>query len=262
MKRSKTARTDLYPKLAAIWEGLKASVTEQSVFKGDLMWTGELQPVQGKYVFKPTTVEYRIPVDSTIGKLIPGKAGGIVVHQKDGSPWDGKSGLVNAGNVVIISPKAGIEFRLKNPVRLLADAEKAVATQGPLADKFLAGMDGVAKSAVQTYMNKKITNQTQDEITTWIMNSSISAKQKKLLVGDNQGGYLYRDPRGLTALFAVWNAIYRLKDNLCQQLETQVKGFEQWTGGQPAGEGFVFPTSQGLIKLVNRAVFGGAHFNK
>jgi len=262
MKKSKVARTDLYPQLAAIWQGMQASVTEKSVFKGDLMWTGELQPVQGKFVFKPTTVEYRVPVDSSLGRLIAGKAGGIVVHQKDGAPWDGKSGLVNAGNVAILTPTAGITFSLKNPVRLVADAEKAVAQGGPLADKFLAGLDGVAREAIKTYMNKKITKQTQEDLPEWLMNYKISAKQKKALVGDNQGGYLYRDGRGLTALFAVWNAIYRLKDNLAQQLEPQVKGFEQWTGGQQAGEGFVFPTSQGLIKLVNRAGFGAAHFNK
>jgi len=164
--------------------------------------------------------------------------------------------------VAILTPTAGITFSLKNPVRLVADAEKAVAQGGPLADKFLAGLDGVAREAIKTYMNKKITKQTQEDLPEWLMNYKISAKQKKALVGDNQGGYLYRDSRGLAALFAVWNAIYRLKDNLAQQLEPQVKGFEQWTGGQQAGEGFVFPTSQGLIKLVNRAGFGAAHFNK
>ena len=44
------------------------------------------------------------------------------------------------------------------------------------------------------------------------------------------------------------------------QLEKQVKGFSQTIQGQPGGEGFVVPTSAGLVKLVNRAQFGGAHF--
>lgn len=256
-------RSDLYAKIELIWPGLEAAVgSTQGLFKGDLMWTGVLQPQDGQYVFGPVTVQYRIPVASALGKLVAGKVGGLVVHQFNDAPWDGKSGLTNAGNVAILTPTAGITFTLKNPVKLLSDAEKAVASQGKLADKFLAGLDGVAREAIKTYMNKKITKQTQDELPVWIMNHSISSKQKKALVGENQGGYLYREQQGLTALFAIWNAIYRLKDNLCQQLEPQVKGFEQWTGGQKAGEGFVFPTSQGLIKLVNRAGFGAAHFNK
>ena len=261
VKQSRTARPDLYEKIALIWEGLKASVTQQLVFKGDLMWTGVLEPMDGKYVFKPTTVEYRIPVASALGKLVAGKVGGIVVHQAAGAPWDGKTGLANAGNVAIMTPTAGITFTLKNPVRLVADAEKAVATQGKLADDFLAGLAGTVKSAMQTYMNKKITKQTNDELTTWLQ-SNVSNKQYQLLVGDTNSGYLMQNEAGLHAVFAIWNAIYRLKDNLAQQLEPQVKGFEQWTGGQQAGEGFVFPTSQGLIKLVNRAGFGAAHFNK
>ena len=69
IKKSKTARTDLYPALAKIWEGMRASQTKPGVFKGDLMWTGKLTPKNGQYIFRPTTVEYRIPVKSTLGTL-------------------------------------------------------------------------------------------------------------------------------------------------------------------------------------------------
>ena len=255
-------RSDLYAKIELIWAGLEAAVgSTQGLFKGDLMWTGVLEPIEGKYIFKPTTVEYRIPVAGALGKLIAGKVGGIVVHQFNDAPWDGKTGLTNAGNVAVLTPTAGITFSLKNPVKLVSDAEKAVAAQGKLADDFLAGLAGTVKSAIQTYMNKKITKQTNDELVQWLP-SNVSNKQVQLLIGANNDGYLMQNEAGLTAVFAIWNAIYRLKDNLCQQLEPQVKGFEQWTGGQQAGEGFVFPTSQGLIKLVNRAGFGAAHFNK
>ena len=255
-------RSDLYAKIELIWAGLEAAVgSTQGLFKGDLMWTGVLEPIEGKYIFKPTTVEYRIPVAGALGKLIAGKVGGIVVHQFNDAPWDGKTGLTNAGNVAVLTPTAGITFSLKNPVKLVSDAEKAVASQGKLADDFLAGLAGTVKSAIQTYMNKKITKQTNDELVQWLP-SNVSNKQVQLLIGANNDGYLMQNEAGLTAVFAIWNAIYRLKDNLCQQLEPQVKGFEQWTGGQQAGEGFVFPTSQGLIKLVNRAGFGAAHFNK
>ena len=97
-KKRGANRNDLYEKINGIWKGLERSVGNTvGTFKGDLMHYGILQPVDGRFVFKPTTVEYRVPVDSTIGKLMQGKIGVIVVHQINGKPWDGISGLSNAG---------------------------------------------------------------------------------------------------------------------------------------------------------------------
>ena len=263
VKKSKTARTDLYPKLGAIWEGLKKSVTKQGEFKGDLMAVtteGALQPNNGAYQFQGPTVTYRVPVNSSLGKVIAGKNSVIVVHSYNGAPWDGKTGLANNANVAIISPTAGIKFTLNEPTQLVRHAEKAKAMI-PAAEQFLTGMDKTAQAALKTYFNKKITAQTNDDVTSWIAANSNPSQQKKLL-GDNQDGYLYQNAQGYEALRAVWNAVYQLKVNLANQLEQQVQGFEQWTGGQKAGEGFVVNTPDGLVKLVNRGVFGAAHFNK
>jgi len=266
IKKSKTARPDLYPKIAAIWDGLKVAVTEKSVFKGDLMavsTSSEALPlVNGAYEFKPTTVTYRIPPESPIGKIVKGKVGVIVVHQKDGAPWDGQTGLANKGNVAVIAPKAGLSFTLKTPVQLVNAARKAVNGQaGALAEKFLMGMPGVVRQAMQKYFNHKITAQTNEELIPWLQ-KNVSAKQFEFLNNYGDNGYLHQNAAGLTALTTVWNAVYQLKENLAAQLETQVKGFSQTVAGQPGGEGFVVQTSAGLIKLVNRGQFGAAHFNK
>jgi hypothetical protein len=262
IKASKTARPDLYSKIALIWEGLKADVTTPAVFKGDLMSVGQLKPQKGMFVFSPTTVEYHVPVQSSMGQLIAGKVGIVAVHQMNGSPWDGKTGLANTGNVAILSPTAGIKFKLDEPVQLVGQANSALKQYGKLADEFLGGLQSVAKTAIQKYFNHKITQQTNEEIVPWLQ-KNISAPQYKKLVGENEDGYLYTNAQGFEALRAVWNAIYALKTNLAAQLEPQVQGFEQWTGGQKAGEGFVFNSrTAGMIKLVNRGVFGTAHFNK
>ena len=266
VKKSRTARPDLYAKIAAIWSGLQAAVVDQGTYKGDLMAVnvngGPLPLVNGMYEFTPTTVTYRIPPKSPIGQLINGKVGVIVVHQKDGGPWDGETGLANNGNVAIIAPKAGISFTLANPVRLANDAKKAATgAEADAADKFLGGLDNVARGLIQKYFNHKITAQTNESIEDWLSKNT-NPKQIKNLVGENKGGYLYRNHAGYEALRSVWNKIYLFKVNLADQLEKQVTGFEQWTNGQQAGEGFVINTSQGLVKLVNRGVFGAAHFNK
>lgn len=259
IKRSKTARPDLYKKLSVIWDGLRQDVTDRSVYKGDLMAVtdgGPLPVINGKYEFKPTTVTYEIPANSDMGKLLKGKVGVVVVHGRDGSPWDGKSGLANRGNVAIIAPKAGLNFKLSNPSNLVTTARSAVTEQGPLAEQFLNGLAGTVRAAIQTYFNKKITGQTKESLLLFL-EKEISRKQYQLVTE-----YIKENVDGLKALEYVWNSVYALKENLATQLEKQVRGFSQTIEGQQGGEGFVVPTSMGLMKLVNRRQFGGAHFNK
>jgi hypothetical protein len=266
-KRSGTLRPDLYAKLNNIWSGLEQAVgTSTGFFWGDLLWSQPLKPVNGTFVFKPNVVEYRVPVKTPLGQQIAGRVGGIVVHQyfsDDGAKpqqWNGK-GLAQTGSVAVLTPNAGVQFKLNDPVQLTKGATVAVNQFAGPAESFLAGIDGVARQAIQKYMNKKITGQTDQDLVDWLK-TNVSGKQYKSLVGENYSGYLYRNQKGLTALFTVWNAIYALKTNLAQQLEQQVSGIQQWVGGRQEGEGFVFNTPQGLVKLVQRGTFSRALFSK
>jgi hypothetical protein len=175
-------------------------------------------------------------------------------------PWNGQ-GLTMNGSVAILTPNANINFKLDDPVRVHNEAGKAVRLYGTITDKFLAGLDGVAKQAIKKYTNHKITGQTNEELIPWL-EKNVSGVQYKKLVGDNMGGYLYREQKGLNALFAIWNAVYAFKINLAQQLEKQVQGMEQYVNGQPGGEGFVFNTPSGPVKLVQRGQFSASLFSK
>jgi len=269
-KASGRLRPDLYAKLQNIWAGLEEAVgTSSGFFWGDLLWYQRLAPVKGMYEFKPNVVEYKIPVKSALGQQIGRSVGGVVVHQyfaNDGAKpvqWNGQ-GLKRDGLVVILTPSAGLKFKLDDPVQLSKAAKNAVSQYGAVADSFLSGLDGVIRQAIQRYMNKRITGQTNLELVDWLQDpaNKISAKQIKSLVGDNQGGYLYRNHKGLNGLFTIWNSLYALKVNLADQLERQVEGIQQSVNGKPAGEGFVFNTPQGLVKLVNRGTFSAALFAK
>lgn len=268
-------RGDLYAKLAAIWPGLDATVKGPGFYWGDLLWAGKLQPQQGKFVFQPNTVTYSVPVQSELGRLIANSTGGMVVHQHfselggSATGWSGK-GLENVkGGVAIITPSLGAKFNLKDPVQLSRGAASALKKFGGEVDNLLASMPGSTKDAIKTYFNKKITAQTTQELHDW-MKSNVSAKQYNQLVGDDYTGLMFvkdgdgtvHESPGYTGLKAIWNAIYAYKVALSQQLESQVQGVEQSINGRPGGEGFVFPTPHGLLKLVNRGQFGAAHFNK
>jgi hypothetical protein len=268
-KKSGKLRPDLYTNLTNIWKGLEQAVgSSPGFFWGDLLWWETLAPIKGKFVFKPNVVEYRVPVKSKLGTQIAGRVGGVVVHQyfadESASPvqWNGK-GLVLDGLVTILTPSTGITFALNDPVQLSKGAKAAVSQYGKVTEDFLNGLDGVARQAIQKYCNKRITGQTNSELVDWLREpANISAKQFKTLVGEEGNGYLSQQINGVKGLFLIWNAIYAFKENLAQQLEQQVQGLEQWVGNKQEGEGFVFNTPHGLVKLVQRGTFSQALFAK
>lgn len=253
-------RNDLYAKINLIWPGLEAAVGQTvGTFKGDLMFTGPLEPVNNMFIFKPVTVEYRVPTNSDLGKLIAGRKALIVVHQFQNAPWNGK-GLSSNQEVALIPANAGIKFLIKNPVALSNAAAATLSKHGAQVDKFLAGMPNVAKVALQKYLGHVKIGKTTLPIGEWLR-TQVSNKQYNFLVGNDQNGYLITYKNDLAALFKIWNSISAFKENLAQQLETQVKGFQQFVNGSPQGEGFVIPSNIGLIKLVQRSGFSAAHFS-
>ena len=285
-KKSGNLRNDLYPKLKAIWPGLDAATKGSGFYWGDLMWAGELQPQGGRYTFKPNLVQYAIPVDSELGKTIPGKTGGIVVHQQfanlgdqTAQPWNGQ-GLQNVqGGVDIIKPNVGISFKLKAPSDLINAAKKAVGTYGAAVDEMLNSLPASTRAQIQTYFNQRIIGGTTFSLPNWLKTKASGKQYIDLVTGNpdangqynaktgNVPGKLYTldannkpvpSPAQL-GLLAIWNSIYNLKLNLAQQLEQQVQGLDQSTAGQAEGEGFVVPTPTGLVKLVNRGVFSAGN---
>lgn len=253
-------RNDLYEKIDLLWPGLKQAVGSiKGLFKSDLMAINP-KPQNGYFVFKPVTVEYRIPVVSDLGKQLQGKVGFLIVHEFDNKPWRGEPAM-NKSNVALIPASAGVTFNIKPPAKLINDAESVLSTNSKVIDDFLSGLSSVAREALKKYMNHKITKQTNDKLVPWL-SQNISKSQYNFLIGTEGTGYLQQNAEGLNALVKVWNAIYKLKVNVSNQLENQVQGFEQSSGGQKGGEGFVFPTDSGLVKIVDRQRFGAAHFNK
>jgi hypothetical protein len=244
---------------------LKAAVgNSKGFFWGDLMWAEPLQNVNGKFVFKPNTVTYAVPVNSELGKTIAGTNGGVAVHQyyadatANPVPWNSQ-GLKSNKEVAILTPNMGIDFALTAPQSEVSKVSQALA-QNTQLDQFLQGMDGVARNALQKYLGHTATNQTTAPLEQWLQ-SNVSGKQYKFLIGDGDG-YLIQNKKQLDALIDLYFAIAGLKNNLAGQLEQQVKGVEQSIGDKQGGEGFVFNTPQGLVKLVNRGGFSAAHFGK
>jgi hypothetical protein len=259
-------RADLYAKIDAIWPGLEKSVGNTSgVFKGDLMMVDPsgLKPTGDNFVFSPTTVTYTVPVQSYLGKLMESKVALIVVHEFDGQPWNGSTGLKNISNVAVIAPNVDQKFSLSNSSVLLKsvrDAETIISANGKQADAFLSGLDNVARGLLSKYLNHVRTQQTKDTINQWLQVNA-NKKQYNNLIGDGESGYMAKNKEGLEALYQIWNSVFRAKVAIVNAYEGQIKNFSQQTSAGPGGEGIVFPTSYGLVKLINPN-FGIAHFSK
>jgi hypothetical protein len=259
-------RADLYNKIETIWNGLKQNVGDSpGIFKGDLMAinpTG-IKSQDGVFTFSPTTVKYTVPEDSYLGKLLQNKVALIVVHEYDGAPWDGKSAMTNRSDVAVISPNIGNSFQLPNKNALLPIVRKAITNisqYGNASDEFINGLDSVARKLIAQYLNHVRTKQTKDDLPTWLQQNA-NKKQYNNLIGKDGNGYLPQHRDGLMALNAIWKSIFDAKVAIVNAFENQVQGFKQETVAGPGGEGVVFPTSKGLIKLINPN-FGISHFSK
>jgi hypothetical protein len=274
-KPSGTLRPDLYQKLENIWAAMSAAVQGTGFYWGDLLYASALTPVQGTYIFKPNLVEYHVPANSALGAVIGQSIGGIVVHQyfselgAQPQLWDGQGLRSQPGGMAIITPSAGITFTLREPVQLTKAAAASLRTYGTAVDQLFSSVPVSTRDRIKTYFNQKITNQTQLPLHEWLK-TNVSGKQYIALAGDDFTGSLFindgnghvEESPGYQGLRAIWNSIYALKQNLAEQLEPQVQSIGQYVNGVAAGEGFVFPTPSGLVKIVNRGVFSAGLFAK
>lgn len=268
-------RGTLYDAAAVLWPGLNAAVQGPGFYWADLMYSSKLTPSNGVYSFKPNLVEYQVAANSPLGKLIGNSVAGVVVHQYFSEvgarpvPWNG-SGLKNVpGGVAIIPPTAGNKYTLKTPVQQERAAISALKTYGVAVDALLSSLPQTTRDKIKTYFNKRITGQVNQPLHTWLENQ-ISAKQYNILVGPENNGLLFsQDQYGETiespayiGLTTIWNAIYAFKESIAKQLESQTTGIQEFVNGQPAGEGFVFPTPNGMVKIVDRGMFSAGLFAK
>jgi len=235
--------------------------------QGDLMWTEPLQPIEGKFVFKPNPhgVTYKVPVDTEVGQKIAGRQVGIAVHSMGTDvennketplvgrhSMNGLEGLADSTQwCTVFTGNMGITFKMKRPVKVENAARAAVNKFAALGgDDFLGSITGSSKATLQTYYNRKVTGQAVGP--EWLQ-TKLSKPQYAVIASDENKPVIQ-------ALDAVYSAITTLKMAVLEQLEPQVGSIEQYVGDTPKGEGFNIDTPSGFIKLVNRGVFSAANF--
>lgn len=264
-------RGDLYEKIKVLWPVMEQAVPrEVGYYWGDLLWVGRLQPQNGVFHFKPNTVAYSINANSPLGRRIANSVAGIVVHQffpdvdQEAVVLSGTGNLKTDGPLAVLTPTMPDQVTLKTPVAAIRKVNAMIKQAAPEINSLF---DPTALAAIkckdlgalmQKYINARVRGVTAT-FSDWLA-TNVSANKLANLVGEN--GYLLQHKAGVDAVFAIFDGISQIKNNLVQQLDAQQNTIQSTINGQAGGEGYVFSTSQGLIKLVDRASFSAANFAK
>jgi hypothetical protein len=245
----------LLPTYEEIWPLLEAATPEnfRGYVKGDLLYTVTPPVEAGNLIFQPNTVQYRIPVASSLGKQIANSDVGVAVHTMYADVDAAKQPLSR----VKFDPVPGlllIEPIYAKPVvknDAIAKKIRALLRQNRAAiDTLFNPMElramkitDLAKLAID-YINKRVdprhaayTGDFRDLVPgfmAWLQQTQTPQKVS------NIAQYL-RSPtsneQGLVAAFLLFELLHDLKLDLLGKLDAQVPGNEGWVFATPAGYG-------------------------
>jgi len=261
----------LLPTYQTVWPLLEAATPEnfRGYVKGDLMyWDRTDQPLPateqeivpgmvyqsaGLVVFRPNTVTYRIPADSTLGKSILNSEVGVAVHtmyEDAGAEKQPLSGVKfnEVPGLFLILPIYAKPVATENPY--VAMIKKVLKTHGPAinvlfnpAELRAMKITDFAKLAVD-YINRRVdpndqayTGNFSDLVPgfeAWLQSTQTAQKYS------NIQQYLDSPTSNRGALqvaFVLFELLHDLKLDLLGKLDQQVPGNEGWVFATPAGYG-------------------------
>jgi hypothetical protein len=261
----------LLPTYKTVWPLLEAATPQnfRGYVKGDLMyWSSTDQPLPateqeivpgvvyqsaGFLVFRPNTVTYRIPVDSTLGKSILNSEVGVAVHtmyEDVGAEKQPLSGVKfnNVPGLFLILPIYAKPVATENPYvskikQVLKQAGPAINVLFNPAELRAMKITDFAKLAVD-YINRRVdpndqayTGNFSDLVPgfeAWLQRTQTAQKYS------NIQQYLdspTSNRNALQAAFVLFELLHDLKLDLLGKLDQQVPGNEGWVFATPAGYG-------------------------
>jgi hypothetical protein len=269
----------LLPTYQTVWPLLEAAIPEnfRGYVKGDLMYWGqtdgplpateqEIAPgvvykSAGLLVFRPNTVTYRIPADSTLGQSILNSEVGVAIHtmyEDVGAEKQPLKGVRfnDVPGLFLILPIYAKPVATENPYvsmikQVLQQAGPAINVLFNPAELRAMKITDFAKLAVD-YINRRVdpmdqayTGNFSDLVPgfeAWLQRTQTAQKYSNIQQyldspTSNRGA--------LQAAFVLFELLHDLKLDLLGKLDQQV----------PGNEGWVFATDAGYGKAVNRFDF-------
>jgi hypothetical protein len=240
-----------------LWPQLEAALPNnfRGYVKGDLLYTATPGVQAGNYVFRPNTVEYRIPVKSSLGQRIGNSNIGIAMHSMYADQGDARQPLSrvkfnDVPGLLLIEPivSRGIEpdARLISEIRRVLNANgTAIDTLFNPAELRAQQITDLARLCVD-YINFRIGTGNFDDLVSgfgkWLQTRVTPRKFRNIIE------YL-KSPQSntaaLAAAFTLFLLLHDLKMSVLEQLDRQ----------SPGNEGWVMATPAGYAKAVNRFDF-------
>lgn len=250
---------DLWPKLEAAWPA-----KQRGYVKGDLLFYPQRpwKEQAGNAVFTPNTVEYKIPLNSDLGRQIAGADTGIAMHtmyadqNSAKQPIDGIKFQPVPG-LLLIPPIAGQSMKantaqVKQIKQLLAADGAAINQLFNPAELRQQQITDLAKLCVD-YINSRV-GQGFDNLVggfgKWLQANVTPRKYANIVE------YLQSptsNTQALTSAFAIWLLLHDLKMDILHQLDLQHPGQEGWVMATPAGYAKAVNRLPGGFTASNRA---------
>jgi hypothetical protein len=214
--------------------------------KGDLLYMQTPPEVAGNYVFKPNTIEYKIPAKSALGRRIANSNIGVAVHSMyadTGEPRQPLHGVSFNPVPGLMLEKPATPSRLETETNAEKQLKQIVRTHGKDIDILFNPAElrahkitDLAKLAVD-YINSKVgtalNSQTLlPEFGDWLQQKVTPQKFRNIVEYLNSPS---SNTPALAAAFTAFILLHDLKMYLKRQADTEHPGQEGWVMATPAG---------------------------
>lgn len=236
--------TQLY---ASLWPVLEAAVPKnfRGYVKGDLLYMDTPPLEHGNYVFKPNTVEYRIPAKSVLGQRIGNSKIGVAMHSMYADQGEPRQPLSRVSfnevpGLLLIEPISGKQMTAEPA--LVKQLKQIIQTKGSAIDTLFNPAElkaqqitDLAKLCVD-YINVRIRTGNFDNLLAgfgqWLQTKVTPRKFRNIVE------YLQSpksNTEGLAAAFTIFILLHDLKLDILRQLDLADPGHEGWVMATPAG---------------------------
>ena len=244
-KGDRTGIINLYTKLFPVLEA-SLPANFRGYVKGDLLYMSTPPEIAGNYVFRPNTVEYKIPARSNLGQRIGNSDIGIAVHSMYSDVGDARQPLkgVTFNEVPGLmlerpaTPRALVTEpgKVKELKQLIRTDGAAIATLFNPVELRAHKITDLAKLCVD-YINTKVgaplNPQTLlPEFGEWLQTKVTPSKFRNIVE------YLESPTSNTLALAAAFTAfllLHDLKMDILRQADLEHPGQEGWVMATPAG---------------------------
>lgn len=249
-------RTELINIYAKLFPVLEAALPKnfRGYVKGDLLFMQQPPVVAGNYVFRPNTIEYRIPVKSGMGQRISRSEIGIAIHSMyadtgearqplSGVTFNEVPGLLleRPATPAALQPDSAIEKQLKAIIRTHGNSMKTLFNPAELRAQQVTDLFKLAVDFINTKVGAPLepANQLVVEFGNWLKTKVTPRKFNNIVEYLNSPS---SNIQALGAAFTAFELLHALKVNLKNQADI----------ANPGGEGWVMATPAGYSKLVSR----------